>query len=165
LEQSLKKAGFNVGYSLTIDTIRSSSISQFNFFIMFLLIMAALVAVVGGLGLAGTMGLNVLERTREIGVMRSIGAANASIRTLVSIESVTIGVLSWLVALPLSIPIGIGFCYAVGKAFFQKPLTYTFSLSGALIWLVLITIIAALASLAPAIRASRLTIRETLAYE
>lgn len=165
LEQTLKKSGYDVAYSLTIDTIRSSSVSQFNFMVMFLMMMAGLVAIVGSLSLAGTMSLNVLERTREIGVMRSIGASNQSIRSMVTIESVLVGFLSWLIALPLSIPIGFGFCYAIGKAFFEKPLNFIFPVSGCFIWLGIVVVIAAVASLAPANRAAKLTIRETLAYE
>jgi putative ABC transport system permease protein len=165
LEQNMKKNGFNVAYTLTIDTIRSSSTGQFGFMIAFLLFMAGMVAVVGGLSLAGTMSLNVLERTREIGVMRSIGAGNGSIRSLVIIEGLIIGTLSWLIALPLSIPLGIGFCYAIGNAFFEKPLDFIFSVNGCLVWLAIVTVIATLASLAPASHASKLTIRETLSYE
>jgi len=165
LEQNLKKAGYDVAYSLTIDTIRSSSVSQFNFMILFLMLMAALVAVVGSLSLAGTMSLNVLERTREIGVMRSIGASNQSIRSMVVVESMLVGFISWLIALPLSVPIGVGFCYAIGKAFFEKPLTFVFAVQGSFTWLLIILGIAALASIAPANRAAKLTIRETLAYE
>lgn len=84
---------------------------------------------------------------------------------MVTIESVLVGFLSWLIALPLSIPIGFGFCYAIGKAFFEKPLNFIFPVSGCFIWLGIVVVIAAVASLAPANRAAKLTIRETLAYE
>jgi len=53
----------------------------------------------------------------------------------------------------------------VGMAFFQTPLTFSFSVGGAIIWLVLVTIVAAIASLVPAYQATRLTVREVLAYE
>jgi len=41
--------------------------------------MAGILAVVGGLGLTGSLGMNVLERTREIGVLRAVGAANLAV--------------------------------------------------------------------------------------
>ena len=55
------------------------------------MIMALLTAFVGSIGLTGTMGMNVLERTREIGVMRAIGAVDFEIMKSVVIEGMMIG--------------------------------------------------------------------------
>jgi ABC-type lipoprotein release transport system permease subunit len=52
--------------------------------------------------LASTMSMNVLERTRGIGVMRAIGARNADIWQMVIVEGVSVGALSWLIGLGLS---------------------------------------------------------------
>jgi putative ABC transport system permease protein len=165
LEKDMKRLGFDVAYSLSIDSIRQSTDGQFNFMIFFLLIMAAMVAIVGGLGLAGTMSLNVMERTREFGVMRSIGSSDAMLRRIVIVEGVCIGVLSWLIAIPLSVPMGFGFGYALGTAFFEKPLEFIFSPLAVVLWLGIVVVISILASLAPMASAAKLTIRETLAYE
>ncbi len=54
---------------------------------------------------------------------------------------------------------------AVGMAFMQEPLRHTFSLTGAVLWLGIVTVIAGLASWLPARRAVRLTVREVLAYD
>ena len=165
LEQQMKRRGYNIAYSLTINTIRSTSEGQFNFMVLFLLIMAIMVAIVGGLSLAGTMSLNVFERTREIGVMRSIGASNNAVFQLVVVESLLVGLMSWLLAVPLSIPMSYGFCVAIGMAFFEKVLPFVFSTSGAFIWLAIVVVISVAASLAPARNAVNLTVRDTLSYE
>ncbi len=127
--------------------------------------MAVLLAVVGGLGLMGTMSINVLERTREIGVMRAIGASDGSVRRIVIVEGVLIGVLSWAMGTAVAFPLSMLLSEAVGQSLLESPLSYTFSPPGALIWLVLVIVIATLASLLPAYRAARMSVRETLSYE
>lgn len=113
----------------------------------------------------GTMSMNVLERSREIGVLRAVGASNFAILRLVMVEGLLIGWLSWGLGLLVSIPITVGLNAGVGASILTVPLDFTFGLNGILIWLGLVTGIAALASILPAWNAMRLTIREVLAYE
>jgi len=165
LEDRLKRSGIGVGVAFTRSTIIGANISQFNFLISFMLSMAIFLAVVGGLGLAGTMSLNVLERTREIGVMRSIGARQGAVRSVVIAEGLLIGLISWALGAVLALPGSIAFGYALGVAFFERPLPFSYSLVGVFIWLLLVLVIAAVASLLPARRAARISVREALAYE
>ena len=127
--------------------------------------MSVLVAIVGGLGLAGTMGLNVLERTREIGVMRSIGATSTNISSIVVIEGLITGLVSFILAIPFSFPISYAFGFALGKALFGTPLSFAFEIQGVVIWFFVVTILSAVASFTPARKASLISIRDTLAYE
>jgi putative ABC transport system permease protein len=128
-------------------------------------VMAVILAVVGGIGLMGTMSINVLERSREIGVMRAIGAADRSVLTIFMYEGVLIGLISWVLGGILSFPISRLLSDAVGIAFVQEPLTYSFATAGAGLWLFLVIVLALLASFWPSFRASRITVREVLAYE
>jgi putative ABC transport system permease protein len=66
--------------------------------------MAALFALIGGLGLASMMSLNVLDRTRELGIMRAIGATTQNVLQIILLEGAFIGALSWVLAVILSIP-------------------------------------------------------------
>ncbi len=127
--------------------------------------MAVLIAMVGGLGLMGTMSMNVLERTREIGVMRAIGASDRAILQLVIVEGMLIGVISWAVGALLALPISTLLANVVGATMFQTPLDFVFSWDGFLVWLTGVVVLSALASFLPARSAARLTIREVLAYE
>lgn len=165
LEAHYKSVGIRLGGTLTLSLIRQQNELFFNILIAFLLAMALLLATVGGLGLMGTMSINVLERTREIGVLRTIGASNGAVQRIVVTEGIIIGVLSWALAMIVAVPLAKVISDSVGMAFFQTPLSFSFSISGALIWLALVTIIAAIASLLPAYNATRLTVREVLAYE
>lgn len=133
--------------------------------VLMLLAMALLIALVGILSLMGTMSMNVLERTREIGVMRSIGAMNGAIFQLVVSEGILIGLISWGLGALLSAPIARLLDIAVGVALLNVPLQYIYSLEGLIIWLVIVSFLSTLASLIPAASATRLTIRDIIAYE
>jgi putative ABC transport system permease protein len=165
LEAGLKKSGVKVSTSMTRDTIASSLAGRDAFLIQFLLIMAIMAAVIGGLGLMGMMSLNVLERTREIGVMRSIGASSGTIGRIVIIEGLLIGFVSWLLAIPLSVPMSYGFDVMLGTIMGGKPLMFVFSPVGLVLWLAVVVGISIVASLLPAFRAMKMSVRETLAYE
>jgi putative ABC transport system permease protein len=139
--------------------------SQTNVLVYFMLGMAVMIAIVGGLGLMGTMSINVLERTREIGVMRAIGASNMDIQGIVIVEGMVVGLISWLISIPLSIPITGILCYGVGMAILTAPMPAVYGLTGIIAWLLFTVVLGTIASALPARRASRLTVRDTLAYE
>jgi putative ABC transport system permease protein len=113
----------------------------------------------------GTLSLNTLERTREIGVMRAVGAANGAVRSIVILEGIVIGLASWAIAALISYPFGKLLSDVVGKAFGGVALSYAFSVSGLVMWLAIIMVLSLIASVLPAWNASRLTVREVLAYE
>jgi putative ABC transport system permease protein len=121
-------------------------------------------AVVGALGLASSMGTSVIERTREFGVMRAIGAKSKTILRNIISEGVFIGLMSWIIALPLSIPLSLGIDTLIGTMSFRSPLPLILSPMGIAIWLSVIIVGSIAASAYPAQQASRLTVRETLAY-
>jgi putative ABC transport system permease protein len=165
LEKGYERAGMPVGFSEVISETVANNVSQLDMVVYFLLMMAALLAVVGGLGLAATMSLNVLERTREIGVLRAIGASNRTLWGIIVAEGVLIGLISWVLGTLLSYPLGNLLSGGVGMAFIGVWTKYVFSYVGVWAWLAVVMVVSALASLAPARRASRISVREALAYE
>lgn len=165
MEAHFEGLGLNVSSTMTSDREKAQIETQFNVLVVFLLIMAILLAVVGGIGLMGTMSLNVLERIREIGVMRAIGASDGAVLQVVIVEGILIGLLSWFIAIVLAWPLSKVLSDAVGYSILQAELNYTFSTGGTIIWLVVALVLSALASVWPARNASRITVREVLAYE
>jgi putative ABC transport system permease protein len=148
----------------TMNEIVERTQGGYSLIFQLLAIMAVIVAVVGGVGLSGVLTLNVLERRREIGVMRSIGASSWRVINLSIGEGVLLGWLSWLIALPLSIPAAYllatqGLSFAL-----NQQLSYRFTPGGALLWLVIITILAVIASSFPARSAAKVSVRESLTY-
>ncbi len=158
----------DLGYEVTLQT-GSELITQqratINILISVLMVMGVLIAVVGGLGLMGTMGMNVLERTREIGVLRSIGAENGIIFQLVVVEGLLIGLISWALSALVAIPITQLLDKSLGQALMTVPIMFIFSVQGLFIWLGIVLVLSTLASLLPARNAVRLTVRDVLAYE
>ena len=165
LEAKMKAAGLQVQRVFTID----QEIESLNTFFLIMLgifsIMSVLMGFIGALGIAGTMGMNVIERIREIGVMRAIGADNRQIINIFLFEGVLISFISWAFSIVFALLISYPACYFIGKIMFQSPLSYVFSLKGALIWLVCSLAFGALASIAPAKQASKISVRDAIAYE
>ena len=108
--------GIPIGSSLLGAEQIQDTKTTFDIFIYFFLVMAVLIALIGGLGLMSTMSINVLERTREIGVMRAIGASNGNIQSIVIVEGMVIGLISWIISLALSVPLTTAMTSGVGHA-------------------------------------------------
>jgi putative ABC transport system permease protein len=164
LREALNARGLRVADTNTYEAERVRMENIYGLIMTMLLTMAALIALVGAVGLAGTLSINVLERRREIGVMRAIGASSPTIAGLFIGEGLLLGLLAWLIALPLSIPVGQVFVAVIGQVL-SFPISYQFSWNGALQWLIIIVALSILGSAVPAIRATRMSVRESLAYE
>jgi putative ABC transport system permease protein len=165
VEEQLKRQGLELAGTVTNAQLRINSSQGINIIVIFLLIMAVLLAVVGGLGLMGTMSINVIERTREIGVLRAIGATDGAVLRIVIVEGVLIGVISWLIGALIALPVSKLMNDAVGVVFKAPGLSFHFSSAGVLLWLGIVVALAAVASFLPAWNASRVTVRDVLSYE
>jgi putative ABC transport system permease protein len=130
-----------------------------------LIIMSGMIGGVGGLGLMTTMSLNILERRREMGVMRAIGATPRAILLMLVAEGSIIGVVSWGIAAMAAWPLGNALGDFLVSKLFQSGLDFTFELRGLLVWLAISLILGAVASFVPAWDAIRHPIREALNYE
>ena len=89
--------------------------------VLFLSTMAVLLGFVGGLGLTGTMTINVVERSREIGVLRAVGASDRSVLLIFLAEGILIGALSWALGVLVSIPVSKLLSDALGNVFVEPP--------------------------------------------
>jgi putative ABC transport system permease protein len=165
IDQSLRERDFLVNEVEVGSYTRDQTTKGINILIIFLLIMALLTAIVGSIGLAGTMGMNVLERTREIGVLRAIGAVDGEIIKSVIVEGGSIGVITWIFAIILSFPISYVLLKIVSEAMMGSLMQLKVTLQGGVIWLAVVLALSVLASILPARNAAKLTIREVLAYE
>jgi putative ABC transport system permease protein len=164
VEQVLADAGVSVRSAYTISHYRAAVDAHVMVLIATLVVLAAVMGAVGLLGLASTMSINVLERTRELAVMQSIGASPAAVRTLVMLEGVLISAVSAVLGILVGLPLSLVEGTLIGGMSFNLALGLTVSPVGVVTWLVVAVSGAILATALPALRASRITIREALAY-
>ena len=127
--------------------------------VQILLALAILIAV---LGVINTLALSVLERTRELGLLRAVGLGRAQTMRMVTVEAVVISVFGAL----LGLAVGVGLGAAIVRALHEQGITEL-----ALPWtqmatyLVLAAIVGVVAAVLPAIRAARVNVLQAIAYE
>lgn len=165
LEEAFAANHTEVVDSWSVSEELVESRASFSLLTSVLMMMVILAATVGSIGLMGTMSMNVVERTREIGVMRAIGASSLAIVGMFVVEGMMVGAFSWLLAMPLSYPGARLFSDLIGEILLEMPLDFKYSVNGVVFWLLIVSVISALASLWPALRATKVSVREALAYE
>jgi putative ABC transport system permease protein len=164
VNKTLTDAGIGVRSAASISRSEAISAGHLGPVILILLGVALPLGVVGVIGLASTMSANILDRTREFGVMHAIGALPKAVRRIVTAEGIFLALASCLVAviptLGLTALLGAG----LGNLFFSAPLPYRISLPAIVIWTAVVILGAILATEAAGARAARLTVRDALAY-
>ncbi|MFI5312042.1 MAG: ABC transporter permease [Gemmatimonadales bacterium] len=165
LRTDLGAAGFEVDNGQLVQANRVVVEDHLLMVAGFLLVMAQLTIVVGGLGLASTMSLAVLERTREIGVLRAIGARHGAILGMIQVEGLVISLLSWLLAIPLSLPMSVFLGRAFARVMFPVATTFVPEWSGVATWFGVVLVVSLAACAWPASRATRIPTAVALAYE
>lgn len=124
--------------------------------------LAAIMAIVGVLGLATTIGISVVERTREIGVVRTLGATPARVRRSIVAEAIAVALASVVFAVALSLPLALLLDVVVGRLGFLAPLDFLVDGAGVAAWTAIVLVAAAAAAFVPAKRAATIRPRDAL---
>ncbi|CAA9396290.1 MAG: ABC transporter, fused permease protein [uncultured Nocardioides sp.] len=134
-------------------------IDQLVLMIFALLGLALLIAV---LGIVNTLALSIIERTREVGLLRAIGVSRGQLRRMVTLESVVIAVLGAV----LGVALGIGFGIALMHSLREEGLeVISVPVDQLVVFLVVSVVIGVLAALLPARRAARLDVLRAIGAE
>jgi putative ABC transport system permease protein len=165
IERAFRRSGIVIQNSQRLEDRRKAFEDHLVIIESALLFAAALVVMVGGLGLTSTLTLNVVERTREIGILSAIGATPRMISSHVVAEAVVMALLSWCMALVVAVPVTLALDTVAGRIFHKSALEFTMSPGAVGMWLVLVVFLASLSSFYPARRALKLAVREALTYE
>ena len=150
MNRTLTDAGIEVASAVSVSRSDAMTAGHLTPVIFILLGVALPLGVVGAIGLASTMGANILERTREFGIMHAIGARPRAVRRIVVAEGVFLALTSCVVAalptLGLTAALGVG----LGNLFMYAPLPFRISWLAAGIWLALVVLGSILATEAAA---------------
>jgi putative ABC transport system permease protein len=153
-------------YSLqvqTTDDLRDAAHAQLSGFFSIAYALLLVAALVGVLGLANTMVVSVLTRTREVGILRSGGTLRRQARAMVLVEATTLALVAYLLSLPL------GWLLSTGIVASQRPflgtIQYAFAWYLVPVLVFVSVIVAAIASLVPARRIGRLEIVDALRFD
>ena len=121
----------------------------------------ALAVIVSLFGIVNTLALSIHERTRELGLLRAIGASRRQVRRMVRYESV----ITALIGAVLGLVLGVIFAVIVSRPLADEGFVLAIPVGTLLVLLVLAAIAGVVAAIGPARRASRLDVLEALAYE
>lgn len=147
----------NESIRVRVSTLMDQAFSMFD-------VMALISIVVGSLGVINTLTMSVIERTREIGMLRAIGTTKGQIVKMVLAEAGLMGVIGGILGLATGVVLArilfIGMTTMSGY-----ELTFTLPPDGLIISLIVALIISQVAAIPPALRAARVRIIEALQYE
>ena len=133
-----------------------------NIITVFLAGVAAISLLVGAIGIANTMYTSVLERKKDIGVMKSIGAKNSDILFIFLIESVFLGLTGGIIGALLGLGLAFGVSFLASAALGGLELKVAVSLPLLLVSIGFSLFVGMLAGILPAIQASKLNPVEAL---
>lgn len=162
--QALKSRFAEAGIALDAYTSegklaqRQYTRNQFNSVLGVLSGLVAMIAAIGGIGLSGTLAISVLQRVREIGVLRAIGAPSPAVFRLFLLEGLLHGVCAWLISVPLACFAAEPMADRLGKTMLGIRLDYRFDNLAALYWLAVVATLAWLAAYWPARKAAGFSI-------
>jgi putative ABC transport system permease protein len=142
---------------------KEASLEASKILTILLYAMTIIVGTIGGIGIANTLTLNVLERRREIGVMRAVGGQNVHLVQVFLTEALAMGGLGFVIGLALGLPMARLLVWLMEQVLF--PLDFVFPVGMVISALVFTIVLTMLASIGPALGAARLKVSQALRYE
>ncbi|MDQ3572988.1 MAG: ABC transporter permease [Actinomycetota bacterium] len=141
--------------------LKEESAKDVDQFIALIYVLLGLSVIVSVFGVVNTLALTILERTRELGMLRAIGTSRSQVRRMVRYESVINVLLGTVVGAVL----GVLLASAAVEALKEEGLILSIPVTLPIVVLIAAALLGVLAAIGPARRASRLEVIEALQYE
>ena len=136
----------------------AAQINQLLYMVYGLLALSIVIAIIG---IVNTLSLSVIERTREIGLLRAVGLSRRRLRRMVTLESVTISVMGAVLGLVLGLVIGV----LLQRSLADDLQVLAIPFVSLVVFLVIAVVFGVLAAIVPAVRASRMRVLQAIATE
>ncbi len=141
------------------DTVKRASLGAMNIYYT----VAILILIPAALGLLNTLTINIMERTREIGIVRAVGGSRKQVRRIVVAEALLLGLFGAAVGVLVGVAMSYGFTLVFTLIGWKVP--YIFPLMGVGAAIVIAILLGLFSSILPARNAARLDIIRALQYE
>jgi putative ABC transport system permease protein len=155
------KARFPVAEVLTVSEFKDRQAGGIKTLLGLIYVLLALSLIVSLFGIVNTLALSIHERTRELGMLRAIGASRRQVKRMIRYEAVITSVIGAV----LGLAIGCVIAVAVAQPLRSDGFTLSFPVGTLLALLVLAAIAGVVTAIGPARRAAKLDVLTALAYE
>jgi putative ABC transport system permease protein len=163
IHRTMAENGYIVGSSLRYVQ-RNANATENRMVVTIIMAMGLPIVAIGMIGLVNSMTSNILDRTREIGILRSIGARRRDLRGMFRTEGIVVALVGWLLGIPIGYVLG-RFIMWVLENEFHAAFDYRFPLWPILVALVVTLVVSLFVIRLPLRKALRMQPGAALRYE
>lgn len=164
VERAIEQAGFGLALSVPIVVLENAVREHLAVLLGAIFALAGMMSLVAALGLAAAMGMSVTERTRELAVMRAVGATPRAILLVLLTEGLLVGLLSAAFAVALAVPLSAAVGGLIGRVAFRAALPLVMSPAAVAVGFAAALLLSGVATLVPALRAMRMSLHRALSF-
>lgn len=165
MDEALFRAGAVPALVFDQEELRTATTGHFAILLVLLGLVSITALLIAGLGLASSVAIALVERAREVGVIRALGAPNGTVRKLFLMESLGVTTAAIIAAILLALPVSGAISAMVGGHGLHIDVPLVIAPAGLAVWIAAAVVIAVAATLVPVQKQLRAPAREALAYE
>ncbi len=163
IEDKMIKKGYPANTNV-LYLMKERNIAQNRSTMQMVYLLGMLIVTIGVVGLTNTLSMNVIERIKEIGILRTIGARSWNLRSIFGFEGITLALFGWILSIPIGYLMGSYVVHSFNDVF-SVELVMVYPLKDVLIGLAAILILTTIVMQLPLLKVVRFKPGEALRYE